>query len=121
MGNFTNIPFGHYIEFLLEIIIAIIYIAGIVILILGFIKSLFKFIKTIFKKNTDSYGHENEIRMFLGTYTLLGLDFIIIADIIHSVINTEIQQLYSLGIIVIIRIAIAYFLGKELKEIKEKK
>ena len=45
--------------------------------------------------------------------------FIIIADIIHSVINTEIQQLYSLGIIVIIRIAIAYFLGKELKEIKK--
>jgi len=121
MWNFTNIPFWHYIEFLLEIIIAIIYIAWIVILILGFIKSLFKFIKTIFKKNTDSYGHENEIRMFLWTYTLLWLDFIIIADIIHSVINTEIQQLYSLGIIVIIRIAIAYFLGKELKEIKEKK
>jgi len=121
MWNFSNLPFWHYIGFLLEIIITIIYVSWIMVIIIGFIKSLFKFIRIIFTKNTDSYNHKNEIRMFLGNYTLLWLDFIIIADIVHSVINTEIQQLYSLGIIVIIRTAIAYFLWKELKEIKNKK
>lgn len=121
MLNYLLNIFWHYAKFILEIVITIIYISWIVVIIIGFVKAAFKFVKSIFTKNVDSHNHQNKIRVLLWVYILLGLDFIIIADIIQSILSTEIQQLYALGIIVIIRIAIAYFLWKELKEIEEKK
>ena len=113
--------FWHYAELILEIITTIIYISWIVVIIIGFSKAAFKFTKSIFTNKLDSHIHQNKIRVLLWIYILLGLDFIIIADIIHSILSTEIQQWYALGMIVIIRIAIAYFLWKELQEIEEKK
>ncbi|HKL44409.1 MAG TPA: DUF1622 domain-containing protein [Candidatus Absconditabacterales bacterium] len=111
--------FWNYAENILKIITTIIYISGILVIIIGFVKAAFKFIKSFFIKKLNSHNHQNKIRVLLGVYILLGLDFIIIADIIHSIMSTEIQQLYALGMIVIIRIAIAYFLGKEIKEIEK--
>jgi uncharacterized membrane protein len=113
--------FWHYAELILEIITTTIYISWIIVIIIGFVKAALKFTKSIFTKKLDSHSHQNKIRVLLWIYILLGLDFIIIADIIHSILSTEIQQLYALGMIVIIRIAIAYFLWKELQEIKDKK
>lgn len=111
----------HYAKSVLEIVTTVIYISWIVVIIIGFAKAAFKFIKSIFTNKLDSHIHQNKIRVLLWIYILLGLDFIIIADIIHSILSTEIQQLYALGMIVVIRIAIAYFLWKELQEIEEKK
>ncbi len=43
----------------------------------------------------------------------------IISDIINSVVHHEMNDLINLGTIVLIRTVIGYFLGIELKELKE--
>ena len=58
------------------------------------------------------------IRCQLGTYLLLGLEFMIASDIIHSFISRSPDDLLFLGLIVVIRTAIGFFLGKEMEEVR---
>ena len=55
-------------------------------------------------------------RVELGGYILAAIEFMIVSDILHSVVTREIEDLYFLGLLVVIRTAISYFLGLELKE-----
>lgn len=59
------------------------------------------------------------IRCQLGTYLLMGLEFMIASDIIHSFISRSPDDLMFLGMIVVMRTAIGYFLGKEMEEVRE--
>jgi len=58
------------------------------------------------------------IRCQLGTYPLMGLEFMIASDIIHSFISRSPDDLLFLGVIVVIRTAIGYFRGQEMEEIQ---
>ena len=58
------------------------------------------------------------IRVFLGNYILLGLEFMIVSDIIHSFLKPDLDSLYQLGVLVLIRTAISYFLGKEIEAVR---
>lgn len=58
----------------------------------------------------------HKVRLELGTYILLGLEFMIASDIIHTVITRELDDLIFVAALVAIRTAISFFLGKELAE-----
>jgi len=58
------------------------------------------------------------LRQQLGAYILLGLEFIIAADIIRTFIQPTKEDLIVLGSIVAIRTVISYFLNKELEGTK---
>ncbi len=105
----------YYILDHLVSIVSIIWIACITIWVF---RSLWAFI--ISETKEDKINVHDEIRSFLGSYILLWLDFIIVADIFESVVHRGRESLAELWIIVIVRIAIAYFLTKEIKEIEEK-
>ena len=66
------------------------------------------------------HKHHNHIRYTLGVYLLLGLEFLIAADILETVFRPSLEQLSILGGIVIIRTLLNYFLNKELEHIKNK-
>ena len=53
------------------------------------------------------------LRQHMGSYLLLGLEFLIAADIIHTMIRPTLQQLAVLGSIVAIRTVISFFLNRE--------
>ena len=57
------------------------------------------------------------LRSTLGIYIIVALDFLIISDIIHSVVKPEFNELINLGIIVVLRTSIGFFLGRELMEL----
>ena len=57
-------------------------------------------------------------RMELGGYILSALEFMIVSDILHTVITHELEDLLFLGLLVAIRTAISFFLGLELKEVE---
>jgi uncharacterized membrane protein len=57
----------------------------------------------------------NKIRIDFGYYLLLGLEFLIAADIIHTISAPTLEELYELGGIVIIRTVLSYFLNKEIE------
>jgi len=55
------------------------------------------------------------IRYDIGFHLLLGLEFLIAADIIRSIIRPNLEELAILGGLVAIRTVISYFLGKEIR------
>ncbi|MBE0481405.1 MAG: DUF1622 domain-containing protein [Dehalococcoidia bacterium] len=57
-----------------------------------------------------------KVRHTVGSYLLLGLEFLIAADIIRSVIEPTLEELAILGGIVAIRTVVSYFLEKEMGE-----
>ncbi|MEG2602777.1 MAG: DUF1622 domain-containing protein, partial [Carnobacterium sp.] len=63
--------------------------------------------------------NNNIIKNHLGSYILFGLEILIAADIIESILNPSFQDLIVLASIVVIRTAISYFLTKEIEAIKE--
>ena len=50
-----------------------------------------------------------------GSYLLLGLEFMIAADIIYTIAKPNTEGLITLGSIVAIRTVISYFLNKEIE------
>lgn len=58
-------------------------------------------------------------RAELGRYILAGLELLIVADIIHTALSLAIGDLVFLGLLVLIRSAISFFLGREISEIRK--
>ena len=54
------------------------------------------------------------LRLHLGSYLLLGLEILVAADIIRTIVTPTINELIILGSIVTIRTVLNYFLNKEL-------
>ena len=63
-------------------------------------------------------GNLNAARTILAVYILTGLEFMIASDIIHTVITRELTDLIFVGLLVLIRTAISFFLGKEVMELE---
>ncbi|MBI2271270.1 MAG: DUF1622 domain-containing protein [Bacteroidetes bacterium] len=93
-----------------------------VIMLWGIVLCLIQFFRSeISKKEIGSIDERKKIRIQLGTYLLLGLEFLIAADIIHSAHNPQLESLYVLGLIVLIRTVISFFLNRELEQNSIKK
>lgn len=94
-------------------------LVGISIILWGFSLSLKDWLVLEVKKR-ELLGFLTGTRMIrcqLGTYLLIGLEFMIASDIIHSFISRSPEDLIFLGTIVVIRTLIGYFLGKEMEEV----
>lgn len=94
---------------------------GVVILIFGFSKILFKYLQTEFKNILHTpIRLLQKIRCELGIYILLALDFLIASDIIHTIAELSQERLIELSVMILLRTAIGFFLGKEVNEIESK-
>lgn len=105
------------IKKILEILIIVLQGLSITIIVWGVFLCLINFIKleistsnrsNIVKKITSA-------KNYLGSYILLGLEILISADIIDSILNPTMHDILRLAAIVIIRTVISYFLNKEMK------
>lgn len=94
-------------------------LVGVAIILTGVLRGLRDFISLEIWTRSRISTH-NKIRYELGIYLLLGLEFLVAADILETVFKPSMEQLAILGGIVIIRTALNYFLDKELEHIKEK-
>ena len=92
-------------------------IVGALITIWGILISLFDFLKKEFLVKGDVVKLNETIRIKLGSYLVLALEFFIAGDIIKTIITPTWQALGILGAIVIIRTILSYFLTKDLKKI----
>lgn len=61
-----------------------------------------------------SFANRSLIRHHLGFYLLMGLEFMIGADIVRTLIRPSLQELAVLGSMVAIRTVISVFLNKEM-------
>ena len=85
---------------------------GAAIVGLGALTTAFRFILSFFglKEYTNS-----EIRLYLGRYLVLGLEFQVGADILSTAVAPTISDVELLAAIVVIRTVLNYFLSKELE------
>ena len=85
---------------------------GVIIIVLGILFFLIKFIISFLKKESDIF---KSLKMGLGKSILIGLEVLIAADIIHTVIiDPTLNQVFALGVIVLIRTFLSLSLQVEL-------
>ena len=107
---------GHVLEWLAVGIDLI----GVAIILFGFLVSLISLVRCLAQgvgvlKDMSDLQH---VRLQLGRYILLGIEFMIASDIIHTVVTRELTDLAFVAALVAIRTAISFFLGRELAEVQ---
>jgi uncharacterized membrane protein len=92
-------------------------VLGVLVIIFGVLSGLVRFVRAEFSAARGLVVDEERkrLRHVLGYYLLLGLEFLIAADIIDTLMKPRVQDLAVLGAIVIIRTIISYSLNAELK------
>ncbi|MZK49155.1 DUF1622 domain-containing protein [Clostridium beijerinckii] len=105
------------IKKILEILIIVLQGLSITIIVWGVFLCLINFIKLEISTNNRSniVKKITSAKNYLGSYILLGLEILISADIIDSILNPTMHDILRLAAIVIIRTVISYFLNKEMK------
>lgn len=94
-------------------------VVGIFIVLWGVIVGLVEFVGAqiaYLGKQRKSLPLER-IRIDLGRYLLLGLEFLIAADIIRTIVKPSLEEVAVLVAIVAIRTVISYFLNKEIERL----
>ena len=108
------------VEAVLETIAFAVDMVGISILVYAALKFIANFLAFEIKqlRGLDCVEGIRDMRLRLGSYILLSLEFIIISDVIMTGISRNVDDLLALGVLVIIRVALSFFLGQELSEVK---
>lgn len=92
---------------------------GVLIILSGVLIALFRYAMFL-TKNTKTQGAEiNNIRLSLGRVLILGLEFIVAADLIST---TTAPDYYSIGIVAIvvaIRTVLSFSINRELMSLKK--
>lgn len=87
-------------------------IIGVVVITFGAVRSVYQLLMLAFCKLDVNY-----IRLEFGKNVMLGLDFIVGADIIGSLIEPNYYNLGLLALLVFIRIILSFFLNRELEQL----
>ncbi|WP_166505096.1 MULTISPECIES: DUF1622 domain-containing protein [Romboutsia] len=113
----VNLDFKNILEKLIIILqglSTIVIIWGIAIQFALWLKS-----EIVSKTRKTAVENVTTIKNFLGTYILFGLEILIGADIIESILDPSLNHILGLAAIVIIRTIISYFLNKEIEYINK--
>lgn len=120
--SLEHLPFGldAPVMHALEGLAICIDLIGVTLILFGFFVSLIRLLGGLRHGIglTGNLGNLNTARSILGTYILTGLEFMIASDIVHTVITRELTDLIFVGLLVLIRTAISFFLGREILEIQ---
>lgn len=101
------------LEIFIEYAATLIEVIGILIILIGAMWSLGRF---LFKKQGENYRSFKIIREELGRAILLGLEFLVAADIIATVVfDSSTKSILNLGLIVLIRIILSFTLEIEIE------
>lgn len=102
-----------YIDQFVSLTADVIGYIGALFVVIGVFYGVFMTIKNIWNHNQDYF---TTIRVFTGQYFLLGLEFLVGKDILHSILDPSLIDLYSLGLLVAIRVILGYFLSQEISD-----
>ena len=78
----------------------------------GVLATTYRYVLTMIGARDDTY---NGIRLYLGRYLVLGLEFQLGADILATAVAPTLDEVILLAAIATIRTALNYFLSQELE------
>ena len=88
-------------------------ILGVVILIVGGFMALFDCVVDLIRRTAPSIAFDR-VRARLGRAILLGIEILVVADIIRTiVVSPTLSSALSLGLIVVVRIALSFAIDVE--------
>ncbi len=98
-------------------------VVGVLVIVFGVLGGLVRFVRSEFfaVRGRDVEEERRKLRHVLGYYLLLGLEFLIAADIIDTLMKPTTSDLIVLGAIVLIRTLISYSLNLELAQEQARK
>ncbi len=93
-------------------------ILSLIVISYGSFISILSFIRNEINRVNGKFSFKklNAIKISFSSYLLLGLDFLIAADVIRTIVENTLDDLTILGISVLIRTILSYFLGREMNE-----
>ncbi len=108
----------HILDQVVEWLEIIVSIAASIVMVWGFAVSIVSFVKV-------SLGQTGKSRMMglqvarcnLGMNLVFALELLIIADLLHTIVSRSMEDMIMVGLLVIIRTVIAFFLNKEIQDI----
>lgn len=91
-------------------------IIGVSVIVWGVVVTVREFIITEVRggKGIDKCRKREIVRHHLGSYLLLGLEFLIAADIVNTIVKPSLDEIIILGAIVAIRTVLNFSLNREL-------
>lgn len=93
-------------------------ISGVLVIFIGILIALWQFARLMVAGELSNHNSElNLVRLRLGRILILGLEFIVAADLIGSITTPDYYSLGILVIIVIIRTVLSYTISKEISEL----
>lgn len=104
----------------LNILAIVISSISLIIVVYGALIAFYAFMRNELRRFSGTYSVTNirKLRAGLGTYLLLGLEFLIASDILKTVLEPGLDELAILGGIVVLRTVLSIFLNKEIKELQ---
>jgi uncharacterized membrane protein len=100
----------HYISFAVGVIGVVVLVWGVALGVVGLIRAE----ATRFRGENCSI-QQARVRRTVGYYLLLGIEFLVAADVIETIKDPDLDTLFVLGLTVLIRTIISLSLGWELK------
>lgn len=95
---------------------------GVFIILSGVLIALYQYARSVFAGQvTGEESSINAIRLKLGRILILGLEFIVAADLIGTTTTPDYYAVGLLGIIVLIRTVLSYSINKELMDLSKEK
>ena len=105
-----SMEYLHHVSFSIGVL-------GVLVIVFGVASGLVRFLRSeaLAVRGVNVDGERKRLRHLLGYYLLLGLEFLIAADIIDTLMKPSVQDLIVLGAIIVIRTVISHSLNAELK------
>lgn len=86
---------------------------GVFVIVFGAIRSVYTMFLMIISRDFDF----SRVRLDFGNSVIVGLEFMVGADIVGSLVEPDYYNLGLLAILVIVRTILSYFLNLELQEL----
>ncbi|SPJ22914.1 DUF1622 domain-containing protein [Palleronia abyssalis] len=103
----------------LEWVATVVDLLAIAILVLGAVRFVLGFVLAELQRDGVARVRGiNRQRVALGRYILAGLELLIVSDIVHTALSLAMIDLVFLGLLVVIRSLISFFLDRELEAVK---
>ncbi len=104
------------ILWLLKNIMNILDLIGVCIIVIGVVHAIVRYSLGIIHRS--SLVGIDQMRLDLGRYIVLSVEFLLAADIIKTIIAPNFYDIGMLGALVIIRTILTYFLNQELSQLQ---
>lgn len=105
-----------------EILVIFIHFVAIGIILWWLLQTIWMYLKAekYMRDKKISFNNFHNVRQEMVSYLLLALEFMIAADLIHTITSPTMENILLLALIVWVRSLISFFLQTEMKEFKTK-